>query len=241
MRPETHEAVDCYWANSLGCRREVLCEAGVSLVASDTTTVDVVRRGDSAVVAVDAERMSDIEATLSDSVVDDVMTRERLVGRLTSTGFVVADVLGPAFLGYADASTLLRAEAETGPPVRTLTSDDEAAYERFRAACPKDEWDAGGSLFHPGRTVGQFVGDELVALASYDIWAETIAHIAVITHPDHRNEGHAQAVVLAIAHDALAASLIPQYRTLDAWPWSVRVAEKLGFERWGTSLLVRLA
>jgi GNAT superfamily N-acetyltransferase len=241
MRSQTREVVDGYWAEALGCSRETLRSDGVSLVsgdAGDSGAVEVVRHGDAAVVTADPDRLSTVRAALDGLAVADVVDRGVLTERFAGddTGLEADELLGPAFLGYADESTLATVET----PTRVLAEDDRSAYETLRAACPSDEWEAGGTSLHPGRTVGRFVDGDLVALAGYEAWDETLAHVAVVTHPAHRNAGHAQAVVSAVARRALEADLVPQYRTLDAWPWSVQVAESLGFERWGTSVFVRL-
>ena len=58
-----------------------------------------------------------------------------------------------------------------------------------------------------------------------------------MTHPDHRSAGHGRAAVSLLTDRALDAGLLPQYRTADTWPWSVALAEGLGYERFATSYL----
>ena len=241
MRPETRDAVDGYWAASLGCAPGALRTDGVSVVAGNEGTAAVVVRGDAAVVAVDPERLAVARDVLSETALSELTDPERIRARFERLA-AVGEILGPAYLGYADESTVRAAAARTDRTdavTRPLTAADEAAYDAFEAACPPTEWSDGGPPFSPTRTVGRFVDGDLVALAGYEVWDGTLAHIAVVTHPDRRGEGHAQAVVAAVARRTLDGGLVPQYRTLDAWPWSVRVAEKVGFERWGTSVLVR--
>ena len=72
-------------------------------------------------------------------------------------------------------------------------------------------------------------------MAGYDIWDGLIAHVAVVTHPDHRSSGNGRAAASLLTDRALDAGLLPQYRTSDAWPWSVALAEGLGYERFATS------
>jgi GNAT superfamily N-acetyltransferase len=139
-------------------------------------------------------------------------------------------VLGPAFYGYVDPTTFDPVDDEA----RVLETDDESAFETLRAAVPDEEWANGGPEFRPGETVGRFV-DDLVAVAGYDVWDGLIAHVAVVTHPDHRSSGNGRAAVSLLTDRALDAGLLPQYRTSDAWPWSVALAEGLGYERFATS------
>lgn len=71
------------------------------------------------------------------------------------------------------------------------TARDEKAVDMLRAACAVEEWEAGGSKFRPSAMVGAFRGQELAALAGYQLWGEQIAHIAILTHPAFRGQGHA--------------------------------------------------
>ena len=145
----------------------------------------------------------------------------------------VEEVLGPTFYGYTDRETFSPVNATA----EVLTPDDEPAYETFQAAVSEEDWNHGGTVFHPDRTIGVYVDDELVALASYEIWGDVIAHLSVITHPEYRDEGYGQAVVSRVTEHALSAGYLPQYRTSDAWPWSVALSQKLGFARFATAYL----
>ncbi|GAA0255604.1 GNAT family N-acetyltransferase [Haladaptatus pallidirubidus] len=123
----------------------------------------------------------------------------------------VHQVLGPTFYGYADRESFTPIDSTA----RVLTPSDKTAYEEFRAAILEEEWEQGGLKFSAGNTVGLFVSEELVAIAGYEIWDDVIAHIAVVTHPNHRSEGYGQAVVSRATEHALSAGFLPQYRTLD--------------------------
>ena len=65
----------------------------------------------------------------------------------------------------------------------------------LRAACPVQEWEAGGSEFRPSTMVGAFKGQELAALAGYQLWGDQVAHIAIVTHPAFRGQGYATTAV----------------------------------------------
>jgi predicted GNAT family acetyltransferase len=87
---------------------------------------------------------------------------------------------------------------------------------------------------------GVFAGGDLVALAGYEVLGSTIAHISVITHPAFRGRGFGRSTVSHLARVALAAGLVPQYRTLESNRASIRVAESLGFVHYASSVAVRL-
>jgi RimJ/RimL family protein N-acetyltransferase len=86
---------------------------------------------------------------------------------------------------------------------------------------------------------GVFKGHKLAALASYQIWGEQIAHIAIVTHPAFRGQGYATAAVSSLTQTVLGRTLVPQYRTLEGNAPSIAVARRLGFEHYATSLAIR--
>ena len=144
-------------------------------------------------------------------------------------------VIGPAYIGYAEVIS-------PAPSfVRSLDEADRSLADSLRNACSEIEWDHGGSEVGPLPASGAFVDAQLVALAGYEVWDDVIAHISVVTHPAYRGRGYGRGVVAHLAATALQAGLIPQYRTLDSNTGSIRIAEALGFERYATSVAVRLS
>lgn len=144
-------------------------------------------------------------------------------------------VVGPAFIGYADATTFLGGD-EAG--ARSLGDADGEAVAALRDACEPVLWDHGGPK--SGATaVGVFRDDALAALASYTLWGDRIAHIAIVTHPAHRGRGLGRAAVAAVSRIVLARGLVAQYRTLCANTPSMAIARSLGFQRWATTLSIR--
>lgn len=232
LAAQTRWAIRRYWADRFGVPPEAFEEAGVTVGPADEGGVqlfcsdgawvigapdalfDACRQHGTDLVPLDTDDYAGVQAWFTD-----------LQG--------IERVIGPTFYGYTDQETFDPVESEA----RVLTAADEPAYEAFRADIPNDEWAQGGPAFTPDETVGFVIGDELVAASGYDVWDGLIAHLAVVTHPDNRDEGYGQAVVSHATEQALAAGLIPQYRTLDAWPWSVAVAQRLGFKRFATAYL----
>jgi len=143
-------------------------------------------------------------------------------------------IIGPAYIGYAENV------CPPVHPVHSLTGCDVSAAGALRAVCSEMEWEHGGSLVGEYPSSGVFVGSELVALAGYEVWRGTIAHISVITHPAFRGRGWGRSAVAHVARIALTAGLVPQYRTLQSNRASIRIAESLGFLHYATSVAVRL-
>jgi GNAT superfamily N-acetyltransferase len=128
-------------------------------------------------------------------------------------------VIGPAFMGYAEWMP-----ESSGSAARELREDDMPAVARLAAACDPEEWEHGGSDPAEVPCSGVFTAaGEVAALAGYEVWSGTIAHISIVTHPEHRGRGYGREAVAHLAKRALAAGLLPQYRTLEANAASMRI------------------
>lgn len=167
----------------------------------------------------------------------DVADAHRLQQQLASIcPRTVGKIIGPAFIGYGSSESLDLRDASSA---RAVSSHEEIA--KLQAACEPEAWDHGGSEPETERTFG--VVDQsgaLLALSGYKVWNESIAHISIVTHPLHRGRGHGRAAVARAAQAALAAGLVPQYRTLSHNAPSMNIAKRLGFVEYGFSVYVRL-
>jgi GNAT superfamily N-acetyltransferase len=178
--------------------------------------------------------LADLAQSWSASDVADAGLLERQLAPICPR--TVEEVIGPASIGYGSPDSLDLRDATLARPF-----DSPAAIRRLQEACQGEEWDHGGSDPHPGRTFGVFgQADELVALSGYEVWNDSIAHISIVTHPLHRGRGHGRAAVALAAQHALAAGLLPQYRTLRRNTSSMTIAKHLGFIEYGFSVYVRL-
>jgi predicted GNAT family acetyltransferase len=146
-------------------------------------------------------------------------------------------IIGPAFIGYTDRTTFRPVSVEG---VRFLGGRDIEALKTLQAACSALEWEHGGSQVGDQPIIGAFDGERLLSVAGYEIWGGTIAQIAVVTHPKYRGQGYGKAVVSKLTEEALNRGLVPQYRTLQANSSSMTIARELGFERYATTVAVRL-
>jgi GNAT superfamily N-acetyltransferase len=124
---------------------------------------------------------------------------------------------------------------------RALVPGDAASVARLRDGCTTEEWDHGGSDPETAPAFGCFDAQgDLLALAGYKTWGEEIAHLSIFSARDHRGRGFGRAAVAWAARHALDAGLLPPYRTLVANGPSMGIATRLGFERYGFSVFVRL-
>ena len=185
-------------------------------------------RGDKATISFPPDRLQSLRHLVALQPLSSVRFAEAFGG----SGFTV---IGPAYIGYAEAVL------SPGHPARSLTGRDALAAQSLQAACAEAEWEHGGSRVGTHPSSGVFVSSDLVALAGYEVWGGTIAHLSVITHPAYRGRGFGRSVVAHLAQVALAAGLVPQYRTLQSNRASMRIGESLGFVLYATSVAVRLS
>jgi GNAT superfamily N-acetyltransferase len=238
----TRETVREHWAALLDCDPATVFAAGPSIVPTTTESVEVFSYEGGAVVATPPSLAGELRSVLAARSIPTTATEARALveaalDRCEAGGSpAVAEVLGPQFVGYCDDSTFGPVHGES-PAVELV---DPASLASLRAATPAAEWDRSGVRTDDDQpTVAVKRDDRPVAAAQYAVEHGT-AGMAVVSHPDHRGEGDATlAASLATAH-ALDAGLVPEYRTLEEWSSSVALAERLGFERVGRSLLVKL-
>jgi GNAT superfamily N-acetyltransferase len=145
---------------------------------------------------------------------------------------VAGAIIGPAYIGYATEI------ARPTHSARALNFDDASALDALRQSCAPTEWEHGGSpLDHP--CSGVVLEGELVAIAGYETWGATIAHISVVTHPEFRGRGFGRSAVAHVATRAISVGLLPQFRALESNYASIHIAESLGFCAYARSLAVR--
>ncbi|MFC5133146.1 MULTISPECIES: GNAT family N-acetyltransferase [Haloferacaceae] len=219
-----------YWADRLGVPPNAFEKSGGTAGSAEEGGIQLFSHGDSLVVGV-PDPLLDAAEDRSETVVSlDTEDEDAVHGWLTRFDGI-EQAIGPTFYGYVDRETFTPVESDA----RVLTAADTAAYQAFQRSIPDSEWDQGGTQFTPGETVGLFVDGELVAVAGFDVWEGLLAHLAVVTHPNYRGHGYGQIVVSQATERAFADGLLPQYRTSDAWPWSVALAQDLGFHRFATA------
>lgn len=238
----TLDAADGYWAAFLGVPRGQLRPAA-PLVVPHAVGLAGYRGmyaqsfgGAAPVVSLPAELLArfgdDAAGAAAGGLVDDGRWRRVFGGRMDA-------VVGPAAIAYADAGTLR--PSATNADLRPLADADRSALDALRRAVTDEEWAHGGSTMQDGPVVGAFVDGALAAVAGYEVWGGRIAHLGIVSHPAHRGRGLGTAAVAGAARTALDAGLAAQYRTLASNTPSLRIARRLGFLPYATSLAVRLS
>jgi RimJ/RimL family protein N-acetyltransferase len=236
---ESLQAVAAFWAAQLGCSEAQLAQPTTSVIRPGPDLASyrgatVMFRPPACVLAVPADWVAPVTTRIGHrppAVVFDVDLLRRVFGP------AVEQVIGPAWLGYADASDF-RPAPTLG--TRLLTDQDLPELQRLAAACGPTAWEHSG--IDPARpTVFGCSADEVLASAGMlERWADHLLHIGIVTHPRYRGRGYGKAVVSAMSAHGLATGGVMQYRTLQANLPSVGIARALGFQRFALTLAVRL-
>jgi GNAT superfamily N-acetyltransferase len=236
------DVADEYWAADFGCEREQLRPSGPLVKEhagglSDYAGASILVLGASPLISVPSALFATVAARaaqLATAAVRDPAALQRLLlpGSVTR-------VIGPALLNYADGSCSTPAGFTGG---RELSASDASAFLNLKAACPADDWEAKGFALDAQPTFGAFASDgKLMALATFAVWANRIAHLVVVARPEARNRGFGTRAVAAATQRALELGLLPQYRVLEPNVASRRIAAKLGFQPYGYTVAARLA
>jgi GNAT superfamily N-acetyltransferase len=233
------QAVVVFWAAHLGCSETQLAQPRTSVVRAGPDLASyrgatVVFRPPACVLAVPADWYEPVASRVGQrppaEAFDATLLRELF-------GAAVDQVIGPAWLGYADTSDV-RPAPTLG--TRLLTDRDLPALQRLAAACGSTAWEHSGiDPAHPP-LFGCFVGDTLAAAGMLKRWGDRLLHVGIVTHPGHRGRGYGKAVVSAMSAYGLATGGVMQHRTLQANLPSVGIAQALGFQRFALTLAVRL-
>ena len=231
LTPQSIAIASDYWSAHLGLPSAELFAQPFRLIThgqelSNYNGAFAISRHGSTILSVPAYRMTGL---ISGVIASSAPSPGEIVSALKSDA---SQIIGPAFIGYATTIS------STDSTARALSPDDAPALESLHQTCDPTEWDHGGSTIDQPCS-GVFVDHQLVALAGYEIWGGTIAHIAVITHPNFRGHGHARSAIAHLAQRAVSTGLLPQYRTLESNIASMQIARSLGFESFATSLAIR--
>ena len=145
----------------------------------------------------------------------------------------VAEVLGPAVLAYLDPGRFRRA-TEPGH----VDPGGAGLGGLLAAAGPGEAGESGLADAEQVVTVRARNDGRVVAAAGFERWANGVAHLCVLTHPDERGRGYARHAASTVVAAVLAEGLVPQWRARPE-P-SRRLAAALGFTERGAQLSMRL-
>jgi hypothetical protein len=174
------QAVLAFWAAHLGCSRVQLVQTGTAVVRNGPELADyrgatVVFRPPACVVAVPYDWYELAAGRLgrrpAAAVLDVALLREVF-------GSAVDQVIGPAWLGYADAGDFTPAPTMG---TRPLTDHDLPALRRLADACGPTAWEH--SRIRPGSSpvFGCHAGGTLAAAGMLEPWGNRLLHVGILT------------------------------------------------------------
>lgn len=132
---------------------------------------------------------------------------------------------------YLEPSDFTPYEVNDDVQIKLLPKSDYKVLNEFYDQCSEQDLDDAEILLdEPDPIIFlAWKQDKIVAYASHRYWADVIADIGVLTHPDHRGIGLGKRVVSADTKWCLENNIIPQYRTSLDNPASHSIAKALSF------------
>jgi GNAT superfamily N-acetyltransferase len=235
----TLHALDAHWATLLGCRRADLHAAQTLVVAHGPGLAHyqgalALRHGPACILSVPAPLVARVAPAIQAWTPDQVFDRDALAGLF---GVTSARIIGPAWQGYADAGDFRPADARGTLP---LGPGDEDALRRLAEICGAIAWEHSALRIGQPETFGYVVDGELVAAGNLTPEGERYCAVGILTHPAHRGQGYARAIVSAMTAHGLAGGRVLRYQTLCANAPALAVARALGYAAYATTLAVRL-
>lgn len=139
---------------------------------------------------------------------------------------------------YVVDAALFRPFAPPSPfTVRQLTVDDQPAFDDFLARCTEDERDEGDVSIDHLLAFGAFDGTRIVGASSVFVW-RGFMEPGILIDPAYRGKGLGKALVSACASYYLGGERLVSYRHDIVNIGSQRIAESLGFSRYGIADMV---
>jgi RimJ/RimL family protein N-acetyltransferase len=155
---------------------------------------------------------------------------------LLASRLPVAEILGPAVLGYLHAADFRPWAADV--TIDRLGPDDPDLRQFLRAVDAAGREESGiVEITTPAFAVRE--QGRVLAAAGYRDWPCDTAHLSVLTTPAARGRGLGSAAASAAVAHAIEEGRLPQWRTRSQA--SRRIARALGFRELGSQVSVRLA
>jgi len=238
LETDKAERVDGYWSRFLGVPASALQNPGVVVTPhaelGDYPGVWFFVRGRAAVVSAPPEWVVELERNLRTVAAQELAfpdSAARVVGEASGR------VVGPSFQGWLPAR---RFRPVTPDSVQRLAESDADPIQVFQTSCPREDWDQSGIRLAAAPIWASFEEPAIVALGQLRPHSEGAVDPCVVTHPDHRGQGHASRLVSAMVHSALSRERLVLYQTLLANVPAVALARRLGFSQYATVVAVRL-
>jgi ribosomal protein S18 acetylase RimI-like enzyme len=145
--------------------------------------------------------------------------------------------IGPAFQG---ALSPMHFRPFKSRNVRQPAAGDLPAIRAFCAKCGEEGAADSGLDAATLYQAAFFINGRVAARSGYRPWTDHAGDPCVLTHPAYRGRGWGTAVVSMTVELALAAGKVLLYQTLESNAAAVKLAQRLGYERYAQHIAVRL-
>ncbi|MFB6186191.1 MAG: hypothetical protein ABEI06_03865 [Halobacteriaceae archaeon] len=231
MQDRSYRTVQKHWGEILGCDPSMVLSPGIMVTAWERDAVEFLIWEKGGIIGAPptiTETLDDYNLELSyDLSIEDVSQLMDPIGEID-------DILGPQFVGYCDKTTFKPTDSKA-------QSVAPETLQSLQNACSESEWNQSGiQLNDTQRPTFAVLEDERPIAGSQIISAHGVAGLALITHPEFRDQGHGKSAAVKAINVAYEQNLLPEYRTLECWESSIAVANGLGFEQVARSILVKL-
>ncbi|WP_146792628.1 GNAT family N-acetyltransferase [Agrococcus baldri] len=212
------------WADALGTAPSALEGSGVTRVVRDALdAVIVVELAGATVVAAPPSAKAALAGLSADARHD--------------VDAIAAALPGSRAIGSAN---LLFTGVRPAHPAHEVAEASSLDVATVGAALPEEEWaEAGVQQMEHRWAVHDGAGP--VAVAGFQRWHGSVAHLGVAVAPDRRGQGYADSAAARAVTAAIDAGLIAQWRCRVGNDASLRLADRLGFTRLGRQSTVRLS
>lgn len=229
--------IGSYWALMLGCPIEALSEPAVTILPHDRLSgwqgAFFFQHGPACVISLPASMEAQIRAAIAGAAPHDVFSLDCAAALFGNSS---ERLIGPAWLGYADAQDYRPMPSDE---TRMLRPRDAPAL-RDLASASGEEWEYSGISFESSVVIGRFVDGILVAAGTVERTSRDLLNVGIITHPAYRGRGYGTEIVGALTSYGLRRGAVMQYRTLESNVPSMRIAATLGYQSYGRTIAVRL-
>lgn len=228
--------VNAHWARQFTCLMDALVEPHISVLPqalADWYGAFFWRRGETCVIRIPNSLLDYVRDAVHHECVDTVFSPRYAQ---TLFGDMVGEVIGPAWLGYADAGDFQPADLHH---VRDLEAGDRGELNAL-AEENATEWQAGGIGTNDDPLVGAFEGDILVSVGSAAPSSASILNVGIVTRRQRRGRGYGTSVASRLTRCGLDRGAVMQYRTLESNKPSMAIAHRLGYREYGSTMAVRL-
>ncbi|MDT9025114.1 GNAT family N-acetyltransferase [Rossellomorea yichunensis] len=229
------------WAKFLGCNYSELLVPKVSVIQHSESLNGYngfycFNNGTSCMISAPVKYVGKLDKAVSGLTPNQAFDAE-LLGH--SIGDQHKKIIGPAFQGYIDNTSVLQASSSS--VVEYKTEQHRTLLKELRDSCSETDWQHSSIDEQKSPILLKILNKKIVAAGSWRKGESGFFSIGIISHPAHRGKGHAKSVVNALTKRGLSRGATMHYQTLESNTSSVAIAHSLGYERLGRTLAIRMS